>query len=133
MENRSINLPVISSNRWFEDILKEIESGTFLAKVEAVKVLAEGGKQTHALELLKNSLKCSKRTEALLNLVCSQLSRIKINACLSESLRQVHNHVCHFTTQELDESIRADLYEVNLLYEWIREMEALLINNASND
>lgn len=133
MENRSTNLPVISSNRWFEDILKEIESGSFLAKMEAVKVLTEGGKQAHALELLKNSFKCSKRTEALLNLVCSQLSRIKMNTCLSESLRQVHNHVCHFTTQELDESIRADLYEVNLLYEWIKEMEALLINNASND
>lgn len=50
---------------------------------------------------------------------------IKESEDLSETIRVIHNHVCHFSSEDINEDIRANLYRLNQLYEHIREIEEL--------
>lgn len=113
----------ISPEQWFGDILNDIQNGNLSAKMEAVKVLLENGKRTHALCLLKSSLKIDSDIDALYDNIISLLNYVSDNGYLSEQMRHVHNHVCHFSSVELDEGIKADLYDVNQMYELIVRIE----------
>jgi hypothetical protein len=115
----------ISPELWFGDILDDIQNENLSAKNEAVKVLLENGKRSHALCLLKSSLKIDSNITAYDNII-SLLNYISDNGYLSEQIRHVHNHVCHFSSIELDGGIKADLYDVNQLYELIIRIESNL-------